>query len=247
MKTILTIVRKDLSRFFSQTTSVMSLVIFYIILGLLLWYMPNIGILDGYYASLDSFFSIVPVLLVFLIPALNMDSLSGEIAGGTLDLLLIRPVTTFQIVAAKYLSGLIIVFIGLLPSLGYIFTVYYLANPVGHIDLGAIFGSYIGLVFLIIAFTAISLFASAVVSVPVTALMLAIGLCAFWYWAFYLISSLPVFYGMVDYWIQYLGLDFHYQEMGQGLISFSSVVYILSLTYIFGQLTWWKIQSVRYL
>lgn len=247
MKTVFTIVRKDLSRFFSQMTSVMSLVIFYIILGLLLWYMPNFGILDGYYASLDIFFSYVPVLLVFLIPALNMDALSGEMAGGTLDLLLIRPVTTFQIISAKFLSGLTIVTIGLLPTLAYIATVYYLANPVGNVDLGAIGGSYIGLIMLVIVFTAISLFASAVVSVPMTALMLAIGLCAFWYWAFYLISSLPIFYGAWDYWIQYLGLDFHYEEMGQGLISFSSIVYVISLTYLFGQLTWWRIQNIRYL
>ncbi len=246
MKTILTIVRKDLSRFFSQLTSVMSLVIFYIILGLLLWYMPDIGILDGYYAGLDIYFSLVPILLIFLLPALNMDALSGELAAGTLDLLLIRPVSSFQIVAAKFISGLTIVFIGLLPSVVYVITVYFLANPVGNIDMGAIVGSYLGLLLMIIVFTSISLFASAAVTVPVTALMLAITLCAFWYWAFFLISRLPLFYGAWDYWIQYLGLDFHYKEMGQGLISFASIVYVLSLTYIFGQMTWWRIQNIRY-
>ncbi|HLU92677.1 MAG TPA: ABC transporter permease subunit [Membranihabitans sp.] len=245
MKAVFAIVRKDTSRFFSQMTSVMSLVIFYLILGLLLWYLPNFGILEGYYAGLDQFFSYTPVLLVFLIPALNMESISGELAGGTLDLLLIRPIGSMQILAAKFLSGLIIVVIGLLPTLLYVVTVYYLANPVGNIDLGAITGSYIGLILLVIVFTAISLFASAMVAIPVTALMLAISLCAVFYWAFYLISSLPVFYGVWDYWIQYLGLDFHYEEMGKGLISLSSIVYIFSLTYLFLQMTWWRIQNIR--
>lgn len=241
----LPIVSKDIARFFSQIGSVASLVIFYVIIGLLLWFLPDFGILDGYYASLDLFFTYTPILLIFLIPALNMDALSGEISGGTLDLLLIRPVTTVQIILAKYLSGLLIVFIGLLPSLLYVVTVYYLANPVGNIDLGAVFGSYVGLYLLVLVFTAISLFASSIVSVPLTALMLAVFLCAFWYWAFYLLSSLPVFYGVWDYWIQYLGLDFHYEEMGKGLISLSSIVYILSLIYIFLQLTWWRIQNTR--
>lgn len=246
MNTIFSIVGKDTGRFFSHLGSVSSLVIFYVILGLLLWFLPDYGILDGYYASLDLFFMYTPILLIFLIPALNMDALSAEIAGGTLDLLLIRPVTTVQIILAKYLSGLLIVFIGLLPSVLYIFTVYYLANPVGNIDLGAVLGSYLGLYLLIMVFTAISLFASSVVSVPLTALMLGVFLCAFWYWAFYLLSSLPVFYGEWDYWVQYLGLDFHYEEMGKGLIPLASIVYTLSLIYVFLQLTWSRIQNIRY-
>lgn len=246
MSPVLSIIRKDVSRFFSSLGSVTSLIIFYLILGLLLWYIPDFGILDGYYAGLDLFFDYAPVLLVFLIPALNMESLSGELAGGTMDLLMIRPVTTFQIILAKFLSGLNIVTLGLLPTLLYIVTIYYLANPIGNVDLGAIAGSYIGLWMLVLVFTAISLFASSVAPVPMTALMLAITLCAVCYWAFYLISSLPVFYGVWDYWVQYLGLDFHYEEMGKGLISLSSIVYILSLTYLFGQLSWWRIQNIRY-
>lgn len=245
MKSILAMVSKDLGRFFSQLGSVTSLVIFYVILGLLLWFLPDYGIVEGYYANLDLFFMYAPVLLVFLIPALNMDALSSEMADGTLDLLLIRPVTSLQIILAKFVTGLLIVFIALLPTVLYVITVYYLANPVGNVDLGAVMGSYAGLFLLVLVFTAISLFASSMVSVPMTALMLAVFLCAFWYWAFYLLSSLPLFYGVWDYWIQYLGLDFHYEEMGKGLISLSSVIYILSLTYAFIQLTWWRITNIR--
>lgn len=245
MKSILAMVSKDLGRFFSLLGSVTSLVIFYVILGLLLWFLPDYGILEGYYANLDLFFMYAPVLLVFLIPALNMDALSSEMADGTLDLLLIRPVTALQIILAKFVTGLLIVFIALLPTVLYVITVYYLANPVGNVDLGAVMGSYAGLFLLVLVFTAISLFASSMVSVPMTALMLAVFLCAFWYWAFYLLSSLPLFYGVWDYWIQYLGLDFHYEEMGKGLISLSSVIYILSLTYAFIQLTWWRITNIR--
>ncbi|MBY5959765.1 ABC transporter permease subunit [Membranicola marinus] len=245
MNSILPIIGKDLGRFFSHMGSVVSLIVFYIILGLLLWFLPDYGILDGYYASMDLFFSYVPILLIFLIPALNMDVLSAEIAGGTLDLLLIRPVTTIQLILAKYLSGLVIVCIGMIPSLLYVVTVYYLAQPVGNIDLGAVTGSYLGLFLLIMVFTAISLFASSIVSVPLSALMVGMFLCAFWYWAFYLLSSLPVFYGQWDYWVQYLGLDFHYEEMGKGLIPLASIVYVLSLVYVFLHFTWWRIQNIR--
>lgn len=246
MNKILSIVRKDVGRFFSRLIPVTTLLIFYLVLGLLLWILPRYGILDGYYANMTLFFTYAPILLVFLIPALNMDALSEEMAMGTIDLLMVRPLTTLQIVMAKFISGLAIVFIGLLPTITYVVTLYYLANPTGNIDFGLVAGSYLGLFFLIVSFTALSLYASSLVVVPMTALILGVFLCAFWYWAFYLLSSLPVFYGVWDFWVQYVGLDFHYEEMGSGLIRLASIVYILSLSALFLYGTWKQVQNIRY-
>lgn len=245
MRSMIAIVGKDVSRFFSQIIPVITLLIFYAVMGLVLWILPGSAIPDGYYAQMDMFFTTAPVLLVFLIPALNMDAISEERAAGTMDLLLTRPVSTTNIVLGKFLSGISVILIGLIPSLLYVVTVFYLGNPVGNIDLGAVYGGYLGLFLLVCVFTSISLFASSLFPVPMTALMAAVFLCAFWYWAFYLLSRLPVFYGIWDYWVQYLGLDFHYEEMGSGLIPFHSVVYLLSLVILFLAGTQEQVRKMR--
>ena len=233
MRSIAALVGKDVSRFFSHIIPVSTFLIFYVVTGMLLWILPGSGILDGYYAQMDLFFTTAPILLVFLIPALNMDAISEERSQETLDLLLTRPVGSWEIVLGKYLSGIMVMVIGLLPTLLYVITIYYLGDPIGNMDMGAVFGSYLGLFLLMCVFTAISLFASSLLSVPMTSLIAAVFLCIFSYWAFFLISKMPVWYGVWDYWVQYFGLEFHYKEMGRGLISLHSVVYMLSLAGLF--------------
>lgn len=245
MRSIAALIGKDVSRFFSHIIPVSTLLIFYVVMGMLMWILPGSGILDGYYAQVDLFFTTAPILLVFLIPALNMDAISEERSQGTLDLLLTRPVGSWEIVLGKYLSGVLVILIGLAPTLMYVITVYYLGDPVGNIDMGAVVGSYLGLFLLMCVFTAISLFASSLVPVPMTALIVAVFLCIFSYWAFFLISKMPVWYGVWDYWVQYLGLEFHYKEMGRGLISLHSVVYMVSLAGLFLYGSFWQIERMR--
>src|SRR5690625_5870666 len=132
-----------------------------------------------------------------------MVAISEERSQQTLDLLLTRPVSSWEIVLGKYLSGILVILIGLLPTLMYVVTVYYLGDPVGNIDMGAVIGSYLGLFLLMCVFTAISLFASSLVPVPMTALIVAVFLCIFSYWAFFLISKIPLWYGGWGCWVPY--------------------------------------------
>lgn len=239
------IIVKDIVRFFSSLVSVTSLLLFYLLMGLVLWVFPDYSVLNGYYSSLETFFTIVPMVLMFLIPALNMNALSQEIEWGTIDLLLTRPVESWQIVLAKYLSGTVIIAIGLLPSLGYAVSVYFLGNPIGNIDLGGLLGSYIGLFLLCFVFTSISLLASSLLKNNISALITAIIFCFLMYWGWYLVSSLPFFYAKWDYWVQWLGLDFHYAEMGKGLIRLESILYFISLIIVFLGIAILKIENLR--
>ncbi|WP_231561374.1 ABC transporter permease subunit, partial [Sphingobacterium sp. T2] len=68
--------------------------------GLLIWVFPD-SILDSGYAMLDSFFSLTPYLLLMLIPAITMQSIAGEKANGTFDLLLSKPIRFSDIVLGK--------------------------------------------------------------------------------------------------------------------------------------------------
>ncbi|MDQ6960143.1 MAG: ABC-2 transporter permease, partial [Mariprofundaceae bacterium] len=58
-------------------------------------------------AEMRGFFAILPVLLMFFIPAMTMRSLAEEKRSGTFELLATLPVSTLQIVAGKYLAVLL--------------------------------------------------------------------------------------------------------------------------------------------
>lgn len=230
---VLALIFKDVRRFFTSLVSVTSLIIFYVLMGLILWVFPDYSLLNGYYSNLDSFFAIVPLVLMFLIPALNMNALAQEKESGTIDLLLTRPITSLSIIAAKFISGVIIISVGLLPSLLYVYSIYQLGNPVGNLDMGGVGGSYIGLMLLCMVFTALSIFASSLLNNNISALLFSIVICFLGYWGWYLISSLSLFYGTWDYWVQWLGFDFHYTEMGKGLIRLESLLYFVSVITLF--------------
>src|ERR1700709_2654003 len=103
-------------------------------LGLFLWVFPDSSILEYGYAGLESLFSTVPYLFMFLIPAITMRSLAEERKEGTFELLLTRPLTDWQIVLGKYFASLLLVLFALVPTLVYYYSVYVLGNPVGDVD-----------------------------------------------------------------------------------------------------------------
>ena len=141
--------KKELSSFFSSLMGYLTIVVFLVFTGLMLWvFKTSFNILDYKYAGLDGLFLLGPFLYLFLIPALTMRMLAEEKRNGTLELLLTKPLSEFTVVMAKFLAGFTLVVISLLPTLVYYWSVYRLGDPMGNIDTGSVVGSYIGLLFL---------------------------------------------------------------------------------------------------
>ena len=157
-----TVFNKEISSFFSLLIAYIVIGIFILILGLLMWVFPDFSILYFNYASLDQLFNVAPLLFLFIVPALCMRTFSEEIHLGTLESLLTKPLSEVQIVLGKFLACLTMTLICLLPSLFYFYSVYQLGAPKGNIDIGAVLGSYLGLVFLAASFVSISVFSSAI-------------------------------------------------------------------------------------
>jgi ABC-2 type transport system permease protein len=105
------------------------------------------------------------------------------------------------------------------------------------LDSGAILGSYVGLFFLAGVFAAIGVFASAITKNQIVAFVVGAFFSFFLYWAFFYLSKLPVFYGKLDYFVQQLGVDFHYTSMSRGVIDTRDIVYFISLIMLFNILT----------
>lgn len=225
--------KKEIAAFLNTLIGYVVILVFLLITGLFLWVLPTeYNILNFGYASLDSFFMLAPFVFLFLIPAISMRLFSEEKKTGTIELLFTRPLSDWQIIGAKYFAGISLVIIALIPSLIYVFTVYWFSFPLGNFDLGIVWGSYIGLLFLASAFMAIGLFSSAITDNQIVAFVIGITLSAFAYLGFEIIYSLDLF-GSFDLFVQSLGIQAHYTSIRRGVIDFRDLIYFISLTGLF--------------
>jgi ABC-2 type transport system permease protein len=207
--------------------------VFLVIMGLVMWVFPDYSVIDGNYATLDTLFSMAPLIFMFLIPAVTMRSFAEERQSGAIELLVTRPVTDWQIVAGKFLACLALVLFALLPTVLYYFSIYQLGAPKGNLDSGGILGSYIGLLFLASAFVAIGVFASSLTSNQIVAFVLATFLCFFTYLAFDYLSRLPVFFGKTDDIVQSFGIAYHYNSVSRGVLDTRDLTYFISISALF--------------
>ena len=197
---------------------------------------PDTSILDFGYASLEKFFDLAPWVLLLLIPAISMRSFSEEFRSGTFEILQSRPLTYWQIVNGKYLAALLVIAIALLPTWIYFLSVQKLAAGEG-MDLGATMASYIGLFFLTAVFASIALCCSSFTSNAIVAFIAAGFTCFLIYTGFHAISTLKAFPPGADYYIDMIGIDFHYRSMSRGVITVRDLVYFISVIIFFLTLT----------
>jgi ABC-2 type transport system permease protein len=228
---MISICKKELNRFFSNLTGYIAIILFMLICGLFLFVLPNTNILDNNYASLDSFFELAPWVLLFLVPAITMHSISEEYKAGTFELLKTKPITAWQIVQGKYAAVLIVLLFVILPTLVYIICIKSLSTQ-GNIDSGGIVGSYIGLFLLAATFAAVSLCCSGFTSNAVVAFLLSAVVCLALYYGFNAISKIPFFTNGADYYLEMIGIDFHYKSISRGVVDSRDVIYFCSIIFL---------------
>lgn len=229
---MLSIYKKEVATYFNSFIGYLAIGLFLIIAGLLLWVFPETSILDNGYATLESFFNLSPYLLLLLIPAITMNSIAGEKANGTFDLLLSKPITFKDIIIGKFLGSWTISLLALFPTLLYPLCLYFLASPVGNIDLGGIIGSYIGLSLLAASFSAISIFCSTLTINPIVAFLLAVATCFVGYYGFDAMSAFPFLFAYQDS-ISAIGIQYHYDALSRGLLLAADIIYFLSIIIFF--------------
>ncbi len=225
------ICKKELRQFFSNLTGYIAIIVFLLVNGLVLFVFRN-NMLEYGYATLDQFFSFAPWVLMFLVSAITMRSFSDEFKSGTFEILQTRPVSSWQIVTGKFLGSLIVALIALLPTLVYYFTINHLASTEG-IDAGAAAGSYLGLFLLTAVFTAIGTCMSSFTTNSVVAFIISLIASVLFYFGFTAISQLPAFQNGPDYYIEMIGIDFHYQSISRGVIDTRDVIYFITLVLFF--------------
>ena len=226
------ILKKEINLFFSSLIAYISMAVFFIVLALNLFIFQG-NILESNYATLDTFFTLAPWILLFLIPAITMRTFADEKQSGTIEFLTTKPITDFEIVIGKYLATIILWTFTFLPTLIYFICVKKLSLTDAPIDSGATIGSYIGLYFLGAVFVAIGIFSSAITKNQIIAFLTGVFLCYLMYDAFYRVSSLTIFQGQLDYFIQSIGLNAHYDSISRGVVDTRDIIYFLSVISLF--------------
>ncbi|MDN3586447.1 gliding motility-associated ABC transporter permease subunit GldF [Pedobacter aquatilis] len=224
--------KRELYSFLSSMVAFITIGIFLLVSGLLLWFFPDTSILDYGYAELGGFFSLVPYLFMFLIPAITMRSFAEEKKEGTYELLITKPVTLWQIIFAKYFSSLVLVLFSLIPTTVYYFSISKLGLPEGNIDSGAVIGSYVGLFLLGTAFTSIGIFASSITKNQIIAFAIAATICAFTFLGFDYTSQIFAL-SSLETTVSALGINEHYQAISRGVLDTRDLLYFLSFSGIF--------------
>jgi len=240
MKSILL---REIKSFFGSPIGYLVIAIFLILNGLFLWvFKGDFNILNSGFADLTPFFTLSPWILIFLIPAVTMRSFSDEKKQGTIELLMTKPISIWEIVSGKFFGAFLLIFIAIIPTFIYVYVIYGLGMPAGNIDMGNTMGSYFGLLFLIAAYTSIGIFTSTLSENQIVAFIVSVFLCFIFYFGFQGVASQ---FKSIEDIIALLGMDYHFKSMSRGVIDTRDVLYFVSITIVFLSLTVYKLKSLK--
>lgn len=225
--------KKEIKTFLGSLIGYLAVIVFLLVTGLFLWVFPgNYNIIDSGYATLDGLFSLAPWLYLFLVPAITMRMFADEKRSGTIEILLTRPLSDFNLVLAKFFAGLVLVVFSLLPTLLFFLSVYVLGSPVGSIDVGASWGSYLGLFFLAGIYVAIGIFASSLTDNQIVSFILAMLLSFVFYLGFEFVASAGISYNF-ERLFSWLSINEHYLSISRGVVDMRDLVYFFGMTFLF--------------
>ena len=234
---------KEVKGFLNSLTGYMVMGVFLTLTGLFLWVFPiSENIFLRGFADVNGLFNIAPLVFLFLIPAITMRSFAEERKTGTIELLFTYPLSDMQIIVAKFFSSVFLMLVSLIPTIIYAVTVYLLGYPQGNMDAGAMWGSYLGLLFLGSAFSAVGIFVSTMTDNQIVSFIFSVLLCFLLWLAFDFVYSFNVF-GKFGYLIRNLGISHHYASISRGVVDSRDIVYFLSVIVLFLYMARLKLQS----
>ncbi len=233
---------KEFKTFFGSPIGYLVIGVFLLMNSLFLFvFEGDYNILNSGFADMGPFFTIAPWILIFLIPAVTMRSISEERRQGTLELLLTKPLTNWEIVLGKFFGAVLLIVIAIIPTIIYVLTISHYAMPAGNIDLGSIVGSYIGLLFLVFAYAAIGIFSSSISENQIVAFIIAVILCFTMYFGF---SGISTYAGNSEDLISSIGMDYHFKSMARGVIDTRDIIYFLTVSTLFLTATTFRLKTL---
>jgi len=221
MSGAINVFRKEFKGYFISPIAYIVISIFLILTG---WFFFSTFFLFGQ-AEMRNFFSLLPIIFSFIVPAITMRLFSEEFNTGSYELLLTLPVSGLDIIVGKFMAAAVFVTIMLLPTCIYGIVISF----IGDLDWGPVIGGYIGAVLLGAAFASIGIFASALTRNQIIAFITGMSFC----FILTLIDKMLFFLPEAALNVfQFLGADFHFQNISKGIIDSRDIMYFLSVCFL---------------
>ena len=213
--------RKEFRVYFVTPIAYIVIAIFLVLTG---WFFFSTFFLYDQ-AELRDFFGLLPVVFAFIVPAVTMRLFSEEYSVGSYEILITMPVTYVDVVLGKFLAATAFVAVMMLPTLSYAVSIAFL----GDLDWGPVAGGYLGAILLGASFSAVGLFASALTRNQIVAFIIGMIIC----FAFTIVDKILFFLpeSMLGFF-QYVGADYHFQNIAKGVVDSRDLLYFLSFIFV---------------
>lgn len=225
MKQIWIISKRELKSFFDSLTAYIMIIVFLGLSGFFTWLFGSDIFFIGQ-ATLQPFFSVAYWTLFFFIPALTMKMLAEEKRSGTIELLLTKSVTDWQVVLGKFMSCLILIAIALALTVPYYITIW----AIGPVDHGAVWSGYLGMLLMSMVYISIGLFASSITNNQVVSFLMSLLIGVFFLIIFDILAN--NFTGIIGNILNYLSVSTHYESIARGVIDTKDILYFLSISFL---------------
>ena len=221
MRQVAQIFKKEFTVYFVSPIAYIVISIFLLVTG---WFFFTTFFLFNQ-ANLRNFFALLPIVFSFVVPAITMRLFSEELNVGSYEILLTLPVTFLDVVLGKFLAAVVFIAAMMIPTLSYPITVSF----VGQLDWGPVAGGYIGAILLGASFSAIGLFASSLTRNQIIAFIMGMAIC----FSLTLIDKMLFFlpHSLLGF-LEYLGADFHFENISKGIIDSRDILYFLSVAFL---------------
>ena len=176
-------------------------------------------------ADMRIFFTLLPLVFAFIVPAITMRLFSEELHIGSYEILLTMPVTYTDVVLGKFMAAVVFIASMLVPTISYPIFISFL----GQLDWGPVIGGYIGAVFLGATFSAVGLFSSSLTKNQIISFIIGLAIC----FALTLVERMLYFVpdNAVTF-MEYLGANYHFQNISRGIIDSRDILYFISVSFI---------------
>jgi ABC-2 type transport system permease protein len=254
MKNVWTIAKKEFRAYFTSPIAYVIFTVFLVLVGFFFFSLINwfnsmslqMAQNPTYYAQLNinqqvfgPLFHNMSIILLLMLPLLTMRLFSEEKKIGTEELLYTSPISVAQIILGKFVASLIV----LLGMLGLTMILVAFTFFFGNPEIMPLLTGYLGLFLMGAAFISLGIFFSSLTENQIVSAILTYGsLLLFWIINWASASAAGIWKEVLNY----VSILQHFDNLTQGILDTTDIVYYLSFAFFGLFLTHSVIQSRRW-